>query len=85
MVEQLFVMLKDKPDYTMPLLEARVLFPSFERQKSLKKAMLTHLFRQIFETRVSSVIIYKQIVFITLTPVACQTRYISICICSMYI
>lgn len=53
MVEKLFLILKDKPDYTMPLLEVRTIFPSFERQKSLKKAMLTHLFRQIFETRVS--------------------------------
>ncbi|XP_073816879.1 general transcription factor 3C polypeptide 1 [Musca autumnalis] len=51
MVEKLFLMLKEKEDFTMPLVEVRSIFPSFERQKSLKKAMLTHLFRQIFETR----------------------------------
>ncbi|XP_075148767.1 general transcription factor 3C polypeptide 1 [Haematobia irritans] len=51
MVEKLFVLLKDKPDYTIPLMDVRSVFPSFERQKSLKKAMLTHLFRLIFETR----------------------------------
>lgn len=54
MVEKLFLILKEKKDYTMPLVDVRTIFPSFERQKSLKKAMLTHLFRQIFETRVSS-------------------------------
>ncbi|XP_013119342.2 general transcription factor 3C polypeptide 1 [Stomoxys calcitrans] len=51
MVEKLFLMLKEKPDNTMPLIDVRSVFPSFERQKSLKKAMLTHLFRKIFETR----------------------------------
>lgn len=52
MVEKLFITLKDQPNYTMTLLEARTFFPSFERQKSFRKAMLTHIFRQIFETRV---------------------------------
>lgn len=46
-------MLKEKPDFSMPLTEARVHFPSFEKQKTFKKAMLTHIFRKIFETRVS--------------------------------
>lgn len=53
MVEKLFLILKEQPDFKMPLVEARKHFPSFERQKTFKKAMLTHLFRQIFETRVS--------------------------------
>ncbi|KAM7349164.1 general transcription factor 3C polypeptide 1 isoform 1-T4 [Cochliomyia hominivorax] len=50
MVEKLFIMLKEKPDFSMPLVEARVHFPSFEKQKTFKKAMLTHIFRKIFET-----------------------------------
>lgn len=53
LVEKLFLVLKEKPDFSMPIVEARVHFVSFERQKSFKKAMLTHVFRKIFETQVT--------------------------------
>uniref|UniRef100_A0A1A9WA75 B-block_TFIIIC domain-containing protein n=1 Tax=Glossina brevipalpis TaxID=37001 RepID=A0A1A9WA75_9MUSC len=51
MVEKLYSILKEKPDQKVPLVEILTHFPTFERSKTLRKAMLTHLFRQIFETQ----------------------------------
>lgn len=52
MVEKLYSILKEKPEQKMPLVQILTHFPTFERSKTLRKAMLTHLFRQIFETQV---------------------------------
>uniref|UniRef100_A0A1B0AFE8 B-block_TFIIIC domain-containing protein n=1 Tax=Glossina pallidipes TaxID=7398 RepID=A0A1B0AFE8_GLOPL len=51
MVEKLYSILKEKPEQKMPLVQILTHFPTFERSKTLRKAMLTHLFRQIFETQ----------------------------------
>lgn len=52
MVEQLFLLLKKTPEHKMLLTEVRTHFPCFKSQKSFRKIMLTHFFRQFFDIQV---------------------------------
>lgn len=54
-IEKLFITLKETEGYCMPMSETKNLFPVDDRpKKSFRKISLTHMFRKIFETRVSN-------------------------------